>query len=163
MVRRLLSGGPHNHLAPMEQPDIATLAGGERNLLVLSLDLIRRDGNTQSRVSVDQSVVREYAEKMKTGVEFPPVRTWFDGTNYWLSDGFQRVAAAELVGLVELKSEVHFGRLQDAQWDSYSANMAHGLRRSRSDIKAIIQNALAHPIGRQLSNSQIARHVGVPE
>jgi len=100
---------------------------------------------------------------MRAGTEFPPVRTWFDGDNYWLSDGFQRVAATELTGVTIIAAEVLSGSLEDAKWDSYAANSQHGLRRTRADIQAIIERALEHLKGSQLSNNQIARHLNVPE
>lgn len=130
---------------------------------VIDIDKIRRDGRTQGRVSLNVEVVREYALLLETGVDLPPVRIWFDGEFYWLTDGFHRVAAAEQVGSTKITAEVLRGNLTDAQWDSYGSNTNHGLRRSKADLEAVIGEALAHPNARQLSNCQIARHLCVPE
>ncbi len=129
----------------------------------LDIDEIRLDGGTQGRVALDGKIVLEYSELMKVGVEFPPLRAWFDGKSYWLVDGFQRVAAAKQVGLHTFTSEVLHGSLQEAQWDSYAANAVHGIRRTTSDVEAVMKRALAHPMSRQLSSNQIAQHLHLPE
>jgi hypothetical protein len=84
----------------------------------------------QGRAGSNGSIIAEYAKLMRMGVVFPPVRTWFDGDSYWLSDGFQRIAATELVGFREVAAEVFLGTVEDARWDSYAANSVHGLRRT---------------------------------
>jgi hypothetical protein len=135
----------------------------EPTIVRIDLAVIRRDGGTQGRVTLNASVINEYAEKMRSGVDFPPVRVWFDGRTYWLSDGFQRISAAELIGTCQILAEVSLGTLEDAKWDSYAANSSHGVRRTRADIEAIMERALLHVKGLALSNSQVARHVGVAE
>jgi hypothetical protein len=136
---------------------------GNVSLLLLEINRIRRDGGTQSRHVPNELIITEYCELMQAGVQFPPVRTWFDGSAYWLSDGFQRCAAAEQAGLDRIRTEVHMGSLEDARWDSFAANSSHGLRRSQRDVETAIKNALSHPKSLQLSNSQIAKHLNVPE
>jgi hypothetical protein len=100
---------------------------------------------------------------MKDGVPFPPVRVWFDGTTYWLSDGFHRIAACELIGVRQVASTIHQGTLAEAQWDSYRANSEHGLRHTSRDIRSIIRAALGHANAQLLSNVQISKHLNVPE
>jgi len=129
----------------------------------VDISKIRRDGETQSRVRLSESVVNEYADLMRVGVKFPPVRIWFDGTDYWLSDGFQRVAAAELIGYAQIGAEIMSGTVSDARWDSYSANSKHGVRRSADDIRAVVARVFQHTNAARLSNNQIARHLGIPE
>jgi hypothetical protein len=131
--------------------------------ILLALDRIRLDGDTQGRKVVEKGVVEEYASLMAEGYEFPPVRVWFDGEHYWLADGFQRVAAAKRADLENIKADVFNGSLHDAQWDSYSANAKHGLRRTRLDIENIIRRALNHPFGAFSSNTTLSKHLGVPE
>jgi hypothetical protein len=134
-----------------------------QGLVMLDIERIRRDGGTQARVACPQSISGRYAELMKAGVQFPPVRVWFDGENYWLADGFQRTAAAEIVGRTCIASEVHHGTLEDARWDSFQANSSHGLPRTRADIEAVVRNAIEHPKALPLSNNQFARYLGIPE
>lgn len=130
---------------------------------VLDLAKIRVDGGTQARVHLDDTVIREYTELMEAGVEFPPLRTWFDGEHYWLSDGFHRVAAATRSGKQQLTAEVLCGTLEEARWDSYRVNASHGLRRTKADIREIVKKALGHPQALRMSSNQIARHLCLPE
>jgi len=136
---------------------------GLQEIMKLEIRRIRKDGGTQGRIVIDEAIVKEYATLMKVGVVFPPIRTWFDGKDYWLSDGYQRVAAAESAGLAKIDAEILRGSLQDAQWDSYAANSSHGLRRTRADIELTMSRALDHPMGSQLSGREIARHLNIPE
>ncbi len=130
---------------------------------LLAISKIRTDGETQCRVNVDRSAILEYAELMRSGTIFPPVRVWFDGQDYCLADGFQRLSAAREIGAVFIAAEVLCGSLEDARWDSYAANATHGVRRTKADIEAIVRRALEYPKSHLLSNVQIARHLHVPE
>jgi adenylylsulfate kinase len=100
---------------------------------------------------------------MEAGVEFPPVRTWFDGNDYWLVDGFHRIAATRKIGARKITVQVFEGSLEEARWDSYRANSTHGLRRTIVDLEAVITRVLEHPKSQHLSNNQIARHLDLPE
>jgi transposase-like protein len=124
---------------------------------------IRVDGETQGLVAVDPKVIDEYVGHFREGAEFPPVRVWFDGTECWLSDGFQRVEAAKRAGLESIRAEVLYGCLSDAQWDSYGANSKHGSRRTSEDAKAILGRALCHSRSSQMSNYELAKHLNIPE
>lgn len=124
---------------------------------------IRLDGGTQPRAALDFGTIEDYAEAMRAGITFPPVTVFYDGTDYWLADGFHRVKAAYAAGQDTIACEVHQGTLNDAQWFSFSANRANGLRRTNDDKQRAVRAALQHPNGVQLSNSQIAAHVGVTE
>jgi hypothetical protein len=128
---------------------------------MLRLEQIRTDGDTQPRDQMNWVVVSEYAADMGEGATFPPVVVFYDGSDYWLADGFHRVEAAKLLGLVEIAADVRPGTLEDARWYSYSANKLHGLRRSNEDKKRAVVAALAHPKARTLTDVEIARHVGV--
>lgn len=127
----------------------------------LPLSKIRTDGGTQPRAGVDPTVAAEYAEALRDGARFPAVDVMFDGTNYWLFDGFHRVDAHQLAGLTEIAVKVHQGTLADAQWRSFAANRTHGLRRTNADKERAVRSALQHTNSATLSDRQIAQHVGV--
>lgn len=131
----------------------------ERN--VLKIDVIRTDGATQPRTAIDFEAVFDYMDAMSDGAEFPPVVVFYDGTSYWLADGFHRVKAAEQAGFEEIACELHQGTQQDAQWYSFGANKTNGLRRTNDDKQRAVRAALAHPQGVGLSDRQISSHVGV--
>jgi hypothetical protein len=129
----------------------------------LAIDKIRMDGGTQPRAKLSDAVVDDYAQAMLDGVEFPPVDVYYDGTDYWLADGFHRIRAAQKADLAELGAEIHQGTVADAQWHSFAANKAHGLPRSNEDKEKTIRAALRHPKAVGLSNSEVARHLGVSD
>jgi hypothetical protein len=150
---------------PLADQSRRIAGGAAQEARASSLDIarIRVDGGTQSRKSLSEEVAEQYARLMADGVVFPPVRVWFDGDNYWLSDGFHRVEAARRTGLAQILIELRQGTLDDARWDSFSANVAHGLRRSREDLELIVSRALSHQRTTGLSTNQLAKHLGIPE
>jgi len=87
------------------------------------------------------------------------VTVWYDGTDYWPSDGFHRIKAAEAAGQKVIEAQVHQGTQADARWASLAANQTHGLRRSNADKERAVRLALAaRP---DMSDRAIAEHVGV--
>ena len=59
--------------------------------------------------------VWEIAQAMLSGEIFPPIVVRFDGENYWLQDGFHRIAAALSLDRTEIEAEVSAGTLEDMQ------------------------------------------------
>jgi phage N-6-adenine-methyltransferase len=129
----------------------------------LAVDRIRTDGGTQPRASINDVMVAEYAADMDAGAAFPPVVVFFDGSDYWLADGFHRLHAAMQLGRVEVVADVRQGTQTDAQWFSYGVNQSHGLRRTNEDKRRAVEAALRHPVSAGLSNVQVAKHCGVSE
>ena len=108
----------------------------------VNIKAIRIDGGTQSREKLDQTVVDEYAELMKEGTEFPPISVVHDGTDYYLSDGFHRLLAAQKAGKASINCDVITGTLRDAILYSLSANSQHGLRRTIEDKRKAVLTML---------------------
>jgi hypothetical protein len=127
----------------------------------LAITAIRTDGGTQTRAGMDSRTVLEYAEAMTEGVEFPPVVAFYDGTDYFLADGFHRVAAARRNGFLEIDAEVRQGTRRDAVLFSVGANAQHGLRRSQADKRRAVETLLADEEWRQWSNHVIAQRCNV--
>ena len=125
----------------------------------LMIDKIRTDGDTQSRAHIDEEVVAEYAAHYQNDTALPPVLVFYDGSDYWLAEGFHRLHAALRAGLTELPFEVRKGTREDAAWASAGANQAHGLRRTNADKRRAVEMALA--LKADLSDRAIAEHVGV--
>lgn len=127
----------------------------------INLRSIRIDGGTQSRAELNHATVDEYSEAMAEGDTFPPIVVFFDGSSYWLADGFHRYFGADHAGMTEIQAEVLHGTQQDAQLFSFSVNAAHGLRRTNADKRKAVTGALQHPVSGQWSDRQIAKHCGV--
>ena len=80
------------------------------------------DGGAQMRAEMKPDVVLDYAEDMAAGAIFPPVVVYFDGTEYWLADGFHRVAAARKIERETIEAEVREGTARDAIIHGIGAN-----------------------------------------
>lgn len=130
---------------------------------VLSIDVIRTDGGTQPRAEVDQNIIRDYAQQMFEGVQFPPVTVYYDGTDYWLADGFHRYYAAKQQCKDILYADVRQGTHRDAVLFSVGANATHGLRRTNADKRKAVETLLNDPEWGKWSNREIARRCAVDE
>jgi hypothetical protein len=126
----------------------------------LNLAAIRIDGDTQAREALSQEKVNEYAELMKDGAIFPAIDVFFDGSEYWLADGFHRYFATKAQGVVSIESDVHTGTLEDAQLYACGANKGRGLEMSWKDIRHVVMRMLRHETWGKWTNAEIARHVG---
>lgn len=123
----------------------------------VNIDSIRIDGGTQSRVVIDQPTVYSYLERMKEGDEFPRMYAFFDGTTYWLVDGFHRYHAYKLLGIKEIDIDYKPGTLQEAQVESFGMNDTHGKPRTNEDKRKSVEAALEHELTRHKTDAEIAR------
>jgi hypothetical protein len=80
----------------------------------LALATIRTDGDTQTRVAMDVAAITDYAGAMADGVVFPAIGVYQDGRDFWLADGFHRVAAARKAHLTTLAADVRKGSRRDS-------------------------------------------------
>ncbi len=139
----------------------ATVGEDVRSASSVAIASIRTDGGTQPREGLDDAYIKELAESLQDGATLPPVDVMYDGERYWLYDGFHRLAAHKAINRVMISARVHQGDQAAAQWESYAANQSHGLRRSPGDKERAIRAALKHPNGAKMSDSLIAKHLGV--
>jgi len=123
----------------------------------VQLNKIRIDGDTQARIEINYGVVTEYAEKMRDGVQFPPVVTFFDGASYWLADGFHRYHGHKSNASKDIEVEVIEGTQRDAQLYSFGANDDHGLRRTVEEKKRVVLRMLDDFEWSELKDREIAR------
>lgn len=126
----------------------------------LTLTDILIDPGLQARDSVDWDTVKQYAQEMEAGANFPPVAIFADGDAYWLADGYHRYHAAKLIDQDELACEVHQGQWRDAMLYALSANLQNGLRPNLQDRLRALQILLDDPEWQQWSNSELARRSG---
>lgn len=129
--------------------------------ITIAISKLRRDGGTQSRARLNLEKVREYAAAMQQGDQFPPAIAYYDGTDYWVADGFHRLAAAEMNGTVEFPIEVRQGVSRDAVLYSFGANHRHGLLTSTDERRQSVENMLRDQEWRKWSNRRIGTHVNL--
>ena len=115
---------------------------------------IRRDGGTQIRAALDEATVTHYAA---IGTALPPVRVFYDGKDYWLSDGFHRVEAALRSGRKRIDAEIKKGTRRDAILDAVGANATHGLPRSNADKRRAVETLLADSEWSQMPDRALAK------
>lgn len=99
-------------------------------------------GGTQTRVATNDEAIVSYAEAMSEGAQFPPVVVFFDGTQYWLADGFHRYLATKQIGKKEIEADVREGGRTDALIFALGANSTNGLFRSNDDKRNATEIAL---------------------
>lgn len=122
---------------------------------------VRVNGGTQSRAAINPEVVSEYAEAIAGGAEFPPIVVFFDGSSYWLADGFHRYRAYAQTNAHEVPSDIRQGSQRDAVLFSVGANASHGLRRTNDDKRRAVMVLLNDPEWSKWSDRDIARQAGV--
>ncbi|MFD2248912.1 hypothetical protein FHS82_001026 [Pseudochelatococcus lubricantis] len=127
----------------------------------IDISRLRVNGGTQSRAEINRDVVSDYAELVSAGIVFPPVIVFFDGSEYWLADGFHRYEAYAKAGVYEIPADVRQGGQRDAILFSVGANAAHGLRRTNDDKKRAVMVLLNDPEWSRWSDREIARQCGV--
>lgn len=140
-------------------------------MTALTIDVIRLDGGTQARAELDAQTVARYAALIKeaqdeTGEQnvWPfkdAVEAYYDGSVYWLSDGFHRVSACRQCGVNEVQADVAQGTQRDAILASFGANEAHGLRRSAEDKRRSVTRMLKDEEWGKWSDREIARRCKV--
>jgi hypothetical protein len=119
------------------------------------------DGRLQSRTEISEETVADYAEALKGGAEFPPVLVYFDGVNYYLTDGYHRAHAHKRADKVSILCDVVQGTLRDAILHSTGVNAKHGMRRTYADKRKAVMTLLDDFEWSQWSSSEIARRCGV--
>ena len=127
----------------------------------MRLDQIRIDGGTQARAKMSEETVRNYADALKDGVEFPPVVVFHDGKDYWLADGFNRYYAHLSIKRTEIEAEIQRGNVLDAKLYACGANAAHGQPRTNADKRNAVMMVLSEGAWKGWSARDVALHCAV--
>ncbi len=138
---------------------------GNRSIEQILIDDIEADPEIQSRQSLNEETVSEYADLVKGGAKMPPVTVFWnrDCEKYILADGFHRYEAHRRTGRSEIWVEVIEGSRRDALLFSVGANASHGLRRTNEDKRRAVGILLADPEWRTWSNLEISKRCGVSD
>ncbi len=130
----------------------------------IKVESIRIDGGTQIRSHLDSARVTSYTANYVSGVTMPFPTVFFDGAEYWLADGFHRVAAIKAVGWIDLSADVRAGTRRDAILFAVGANEEHGVPRTNEDKRRAVETLLRDEEWVQWSDRKIAEvcRVGHP-
>lgn len=118
---------------------------------------IRTDGGTQMRAELDPTTIDEYAQAIQAGATFPPLIVYYDGSEYWLGDGFHRLAARKKIFEGAIQCEVRSGTRRDAVLCAAGANATHGRRRTNADKRRSVETLLRDQEWGQWSDREIAK------
>jgi hypothetical protein len=127
------------------------------NIILLPLDAIRTDANTQMRVAQSAKTVDEYVDTL---AKLPPITVFHIDGEYILADGFHRLAAYKKAGQDSIPCFVKEGTLDDAREFACCANQEHGLRRNDYDKRKAVEEFFKIPGRDALTNSEAARRLG---
>lgn len=128
---------------------------------VLNLGAVVLDPRLQSRTETNEEVIEDYSDAIKRGDEFPPLLVYFDGTHYWLVDGYHRYHAHKKAGKAGVACEVVNGTITEAILKAASVNTKHGMRRTNADKRKAVMTLLDDFVWSDWSNIKIAEHCGV--
>jgi hypothetical protein len=133
---------------------------------LLSMSRIVVDHELQSRVETHAEYQQDFADAMLRGDEFPPVTTFFDGSVYWLADGFHRFGARRIAAETDvrfelIKAEVRTGTRDDARIFSAGANQKFSIPRTKEDVRKAVEMLLGYPEWIGATAVAISKHCGV--
>jgi hypothetical protein len=115
-------------------------------------------------VQLVETAVSEYCGLLSDNKQWPfdsPLVVFYDGTDYYLADGFHRYIAAKRAGRSSAPCQVINGSVRDAVKFALSANARHGLRRTNEDKRKAVTTALEDTEWRNLSSRAIGELCGV--
>lgn len=127
---------------------------------LVELSEIRQDSGLQMRESLSDEYVQKWAGEMESGVEFPPVILFYDGTEYWLADGFHRVASASRAKLDSILAAVRLGDWTQALRYALQANDNHGNNRNSRDLDRCYKVAVEAGLCDPCSSSEVTKLLG---
>lgn len=154
--------------------DIFEVKQKPNTVTTVAVQAIQTAGGTQMRAALSNDTVSEYRDALLEGAVLPPIVVFYDGSDYWLADGFHRVAAHRQaygtpgsayrdLSKPEIAADVRAGTRRDAVLYAAQANASHGLRRTNADKQRAVRALLEDPEWSQWSDGEIARKCAVSQ
>jgi len=129
----------------------------------IKLNEIVIDAGTQQRVTINNDVVAEYAEAMRCGTKFPAITVFFNGSSYYLVDGYHRYNATKDAGIDDILADVIDGTKREAVLYSLGVNNSHGIRLTNSDKRKAVLTMLEDDEWCHWTDTQISKHCKVTQ
>ena len=130
----------------------------------MTIKISTLDCTLQTRAALNLETVSDYAELLREGTEFPPVKVVDVGGSLMLVDGYHRVQATQENGGDSIEADVLVGSYQKALEEALKANSAHGQRRTNADKRHALETAWENRailFGGDPSSRQLAAICGV--
>ena len=122
---------------------------------------IKLDTELQSRVEISDEAINDYSEALREGAKFPPVTVFYDGSSYFLADGWHRYYAHKKAGLALIEATVINGTFRDAKLFSFGANDTNGLRKTNADKRKAVLAMLDDMEWAERNDNEIAKECRV--
>jgi len=121
------------------------------------------DAGTQQRVTINNDVVAEYAEAMRCGTKFPAITVFFNGSSYYLVDGYHRYNATKDAGIDDILADVIEGTKREAVLYSLGVNNSHGIRLTNADKRKAVLTMLEDDEWKYWTDIAISKHCKVTQ
>lgn len=127
----------------------------------LPLKDLKVDHRLQIRVTMDPEHIGRMSEAYSNGDDLPTLIAFWDGSVYWLVDGFQRNAAAKDASIDALEVDVHDGDFRAALlWavgpENPNNDKTRALPITNADKRRKVMMLLADEEWREWSNAKIS-------
>lgn len=123
----------------------------------LSLDLLEACPDIHGRNEISDSTVYQFVNDIKNN-SYEPVIVVYDGTRYWLADGFHRYQAAILLQIEQINCVVRSGIQRDAVLIAIYNN--RNWFWTKADKRRAVTVLLSDQEWQNWSDREIARHCG---
>lgn len=130
-------------------------------IVELKISQIMLDGGTNARAKVNFRTIADYSRLMKQGIELPPVTVFFDGSKYWLADGFRRIRAAIDAGFPTIQAQINEGSRKDALFYGLQVLAKQDDDRTNADKRRAVSMFLSDSEWSTKSNQEIAKTLQV--
>lgn len=127
----------------------------------IDLSLLTADLSLYPRSKLNKNRVVSMAETLSGGTIVAPVSVFWDGSTYWLSDGFIRFEAHKLVNFQTISADIRSGTRRDAILFAIECNAHHGETLARAERVTSAKKLLLDPEWGQWSNSHIGKLCGL--
>jgi hypothetical protein len=123
----------------------------------LPLSDITLDSDTQPRAKPNKKIIEYFQDLLLlSNVRFPPVVLFYDGSKYFLADGWHRYEAHRRAFEEDISCHVYQGTKRDAILYSVGANGTHGLNMTNADKHRAVTKLLKDPDWSKWSDKKIA-------
>lgn len=127
----------------------------------MKISQIMLDGGTQAREKLDFQYIADVAEKIVQGNDIEPIILFFDGSKYWLADGFHRARAAVDANQKVIRADVREGDRRAALLFGLMAAANPSSQRTRLDKRRAVTLLISDDEWCLWSNEEIADKLNV--